>query len=114
MTSRGSKSNGRRISNNVRVKVGTANVPTLDPRAERQLKKSGLAWTGKSQALEHLFHSAGYDIIGIQESSLQGDGDSNGCHFRKLRAGANAKGSGGVQPWLSLGSNPVVHAVAPT
>ena len=80
----------------------TANVSTLSPS---ELKWSSVAQscgsTSRTLILDGLFAQAGIHIICIQEGRLPHDGQSKCVNFTSYRAGANGRGSGGVQIWVA-------------
>eukprot|EP00973_Karenia_brevis_P015663 2143499-Karenia_brevis.AAC.1 len=68
---------------------------------QAQEKGMGLLVAGKLHRLERQFHDAGLDIVGIQESRIQGDIDVQKQHFHILGASATKLGQGGCQIWLA-------------
>ena len=63
--------------------------------------------------VEKLFHEEGIQIIGLQETRIQGNFDSTSVHFRIISSGATKCGSQGVQIWISLHLNCKILATLP-
>ena len=85
------------------VKAATANVNTMAPQEEREMKAmgQGLLASGKIQRLERDFEAAEYDLVGIQESRIQSDADVNKNEYRIIGAAATPSGTLGVQLWVA-------------
>ena len=57
----------------VHLAAATANVQSLGPVELRRCQAVGLAYNEEIRRLDHDFFTDGLDIIGIQESCVQGD-----------------------------------------
>ena len=86
------------------VRCATANVSTLDPKEFKGCinQDNEAVLTGRISFLEDAFKDAGIDIVGVQESRIQGDLAIRGKHYDIRMAGAEATGRSGVQLWTSL------------
>lgn len=80
--------------------LGTANVCTMDSRGQRRAERAGLAVSGRGAILEKQFFKGKYDIVGVQESRLQGNLPRDGEHYSMFASSANKKGDLGVQCWV--------------
>ena len=82
----------------------TANICTLDvaemKAATHNGHNGGLALSGRSAILEHQFFSSQFDVVGLQESRVQGSVTRMGLHYRMYASSATARGTLGVQCWV--------------
>ena len=83
----------------VPVRAATANVKTLDPAGIRRAVKLGLNTSSKIEFLDLSFHNSSYDVIGIQESYVQGSVTRDQPNYTVSTSGALADGSLGVESW---------------
>ena len=74
--------------------VVSANVATLDPKAERAAARAGLRQGQRAEELERMFDDAGADVIAIQEYRLQTTGQRCGGLFQETPAPAHKTRSG--------------------
>jgi hypothetical protein len=86
------------------VRLATANVSTLDPKEFKACinQDNEAVLTGRISFLEDAFREAGIDIVGVQESRIQGDLAICGKHYDIRMAGAETTGRSAVQLWTSL------------
>ena len=87
-------------------KVSSANVNTLVPHQEScaYARVSAACLLSKIELLESQFHSAGLDLIGVQEGRSNMSGLFNGLHYVRVVSPADSSGSYGVQLWLKIAS----------
>ena len=77
----------------VELRVGTANVKTLDPHTLRKAKKVGLNTSAKMEFLDKEFAEAGYKLVGIQESCIQGCVTREQTEYIVITSGATTAGT---------------------
>ena len=83
------------------LRLVSANVCTLRPgQFRRAIGEKGLAHTSRIATLERAFNEAKYDIVGVQESRIQGDLELRGEHYNMLSSSATTTGASGVQLWI--------------
>ena len=76
------------------IRLATANVSTLDPKEFKAClnQDNEAVLTGRISFLEDAFIEAGIDIVGVQESRIQGDLNIRGQHYDIRMAGAESTG----------------------
>ena len=86
------------------VRLATANISTLDPKEFKDCLNNDneAVLTARVSFLEDAFKNTGIDIVGVQESRIQGDLHVCGNHYDIRMAGAESTGRSGVQLWTSL------------
>lgn len=104
-------SNGRRHrrrngqgQSDLELRAATANVCTLIPIEARDVAAGGhgsLA-SSKCHRLERALHENAYDLIGVQETRIQGNVDVNREHYRVVGSSATDSGLYGVQLWIAV------------
>ena len=83
------------------LRLAAANVCTLFPvEVERVISGAGYVGTARISVLGHSFNTAGYDVIGVLESRLQGDITSSGAYYDMYSAGADERGCCGTRLWV--------------
>ena len=80
--------------------VVSANIATLDPKAERAAARAGLRQGQRVEELERMFDDAGADVIAPQEHRLQSAGQSCGGLFQQVHSSASPQGTFGVALWF--------------
>ena len=82
----------------------TANICTLDvaemKAATHNGHNGGLALSGRAAILEQHFFGSQFDIVGLQESRVQGSVTRMGLHYRMYASSATVRGTLGVQCWV--------------
>ncbi len=89
--------------NSTVLRLATANVCTLDCPGQRAAERAGLAISGRTALLEGMFHSSGYQVVGIQEARLPGSLHRDGVHYRMYTSPGTQQGTHGVQCWIHHG-----------
>lgn len=96
------------------VRLATANVNMLHPKDfKRKCFGDGDGINGRIASLDAKFHHAELDIIGIQESRIQGDLQLSSQHYHIRSSGATADGCLGVQLWVSMDFMATIVAIFP-
>ena len=92
----------------VTTTVATANLLPLGAQEVRdnQYRGMGLMGSGKSSRLERELHGLGVDILGVQESRIQGSVDVRREHYRMLCTFATPEGAG----WCATVARPNILA----
>ena len=80
--------------------VVSANIATLDPKAERAGARAGLRQGQRAEELERMFDDAGADVIALQEQRLQTTGQICGGLFQQVYSSASPQGTLGVALWF--------------
>ena len=63
----------------------TANIATMDPKAERAAGRAGRCQGQRAEELERLFDQAGADLVAVQEHRLQLTGQRSGAIYDQFR-----------------------------
>ena len=96
------------------LRFAVANVCTLCPaETKRAIGGPGHVDAARILTIERSFDKAGYDIVGILESRLQGDVSADGEVYDMYSAGADAHGCCGSQLWVRRSLRARVTAVTP-
>jgi hypothetical protein len=88
-------------SNQVSLTVVSANVQSLRPVDLRSSQLVGYAYNEKMRQLDSDFHSLGVDLIGVQESCVQGAVKRQQPNFTAYTSGAFPGGTHGCESWVS-------------
>ena len=80
--------------------VVSANIATLDPKAERAAARTGLHQGQRAEEPERMFDDAGADVIAPQEHRLQTTGQRCGGLFQHVYSSASPQGTFGVALWF--------------
>jgi hypothetical protein len=80
--------------------VATANVKTLHPEELRRCQQAGASYNEKIRRLDCDFHSLGLGLVGIQESSIQGDVRREQENYTAFTSGATVAGFLGCESWV--------------
>ena len=96
------------------LRLAVANVCTLFPaEVKRATSGAGHVDAARISVLEHSSNAAGYDVIGVLESRLQGDVVSSGAFYDMYSVGADEHGCCGTQLWVRRSLRARVSAITP-
>ena len=84
----------------VNLRIGTANVLTLDCGAQMQ-QKSGTLLLGRIGFLQKQFHPIGLHILGLQETRSSGQNTRHSGDWWVFQSGCTDQGTHGIELWFS-------------